>query len=35
MSITFFSAFFPEIFQTEIKNKIITDKQKQKIYKKN
>ena len=35
MSITFFSAFFPEIFQTEIKNKIIIDKQKQKIYKKN
>ena len=30
MSITFFSVFFPEIFQTEIKNKFIIDKQKQK-----
>ena len=29
MSITFFSVFFPEIFHTEIKNKFITDKQKQ------
>ena len=30
MSITFFSVFFPEIFQTEIKNKFTIDKQKQK-----
>ena len=34
MSITFFSVFFPEIFQTEIKNKIIIDKQKQNLQEK-